>query len=864
MAITKQMYVKMETLVGGTTAVYFASGTLSGLTDDGTTASTVFNTLQLIGMARGSQTVDPLTGANTFPPFTFNVLDDKPGSGGTYEATDTGRIMKLFYTNRKWMYQTLITVWEGDSATAYGSFTKGYSGYLNNLTREAGGYTCELLPLLDRLKNPVIFPTGSFQVATAFDYNIIGNTAATSIYLKNGVNLIPTTVRTNFLESAAWTQTGMTGSPGSTLNTPMNGAGTSFVDIPIGVSSTNAKLGVCYTYWASIPNVAQTNSDTLQVKVDGYNGGTLVDSFASQIVTCDGTGFVGRAYAVVSYVVTDPNITKLRLTVNLDENFGAAAGVNVILNFSVSNSWLLGRELVDILSYNSANGKTTMLRGMLGSISTYHNTDEQGIRVTILAGHPNDIARRLMLTTGTAGGGGKYDPGDGLGLGASIPLTLMGTTWDSERTATDSGNLFTGYDFSKYKMLFMVADKIPDVLAWIQKEICQAVHANIFMSYTGLLDIHYWRSSETAGATTLTDSTLVIPATMEIVPTENRNSVINQITYRMDHDLLAACSIQGNQRGGSSNLLREFVFTEPSFGEDSTTASSAALFGVRELVIESLGFRGAYSTRFGYCYALGGDQSVYETARRIMTRHRLPVTSYDGISAFFSKRAIQVADIIPVTCAVMPNPAAGVWGRTAAKMTPFDNSFDYDTGEATLSLTAIQDIIAIPDTTPANDAAPATPADAVLVSIIRDATLAAAQQQNLPIYPKDVANLITVTITVQTYDVLVYALNGTAGVYATDGGDAALQLVGEILAGATTLYYLTIGNVGGTTYTYVKIAGRMVNRRAESAKNTNNKNMSLTGAFTGWGNRGPKLEIRQLSGANEGLQTGPGLSTYSR
>jgi len=145
------------------------------------------------------------------------------------------------------------------------------------------------------------------------------------------------------------------------------------------------------------------------------------------------------------------------------------------------------------------------------------------------------------------------------------------------------------------------------------------------------------------------------------------------------------------------------------------------------------------------------------------------------------------------------------------------------------------------------------------------------QAAQLPIWPKDYANVVWVTLAAPVAagtTILVYAAVDTVNTYP---GDTALVLVGEIPAGGTQLYYCAIGNGSGTTYSWVKISARNADR-VESAKNPNEQpaqhwtgaawTTGINGAFQHGPNRGTKLEIRQLSGSGEmvTVQLGPGAN----
>ncbi len=901
MAAKRQMYVKFETLLGGTTPVYLSTGPLLG------SPANAYAVLDLTNLAQAEQTVSPLTGENTYPAFNFSVSDERYDPRAGYYQGDTSTMLYLLSQNKQWIKQTLVTVYEGTSATNYASFDPIWSGYVSDWAREEGAFTFEVGSIFKQLEQPIDFPTGSFQVAAGFDA-----TKAHSVGLYKSVNLNPP-ARANLIDTAAATGgdplTGWVTDAGSPTynadNITMDGANTCTMhrEVQVGTGATDLKLGACYTFWFHTNfNFGTSSADVpVHIQIEGRtSGGSVVDTYSFDQVRTHGSG--GQAWVGVMYAVRDPSVTKVRLIITADDSVGPDTATIVKgVNFSTSNTWLIGREIVDIASYDVQTGLAQIVcRGGLGSLPSWHDVDEQGMLVTVLIGHPLNLARRLILTTDTVGGNGEYDAGDSLGLGARIPAALVSSNWDNERDWTDGGTAFSGYDHSKYAMLFLQTKKIDNLQGWLQENIMRPLHANMFVNSSGQLDVHLWRATETAGATTLTDSTIVLDDGMVELPMAyDETEIVNRVVARADLDPSASCDVQGNQSGGQDNFLREWIYDELSFGEESTTASSKALKGVYELPpILCAGVRGSASTRFGYCYALGGDQLLWETARKILTRYRWPLPTYQDFHGTFSRRSISIGDVPPLTHANAANMATGAWGRTAAKVAVEAIEMDYDTGEPTFRVRCVEDIVAIPNTT-VEGGAPSAPADADVYQVAKAGSLSAELAQQMPIYPKDFANVIFVSLAKdQPYETLIYAYNSLASSPNPSNGD--YQLVGELEPGVSYLhipwdpevtyasgglasyggknwrskissnlnhtpaedanwteagnsfYYCAISQKGGNSYTWVKIKYRNADRETSGFNTTARPGAggyTVTGAAQ-HGNRGGKTEIRQIAGAS--------------
>lgn len=838
-----RLYVKFETLISGTTPLYLSTGSLTS------EPANTYYYLDTEGLTYSEQSISPMGGSNTFPSLSFAAKDPKKVS-----ATDIGILSDLVYTHSAYLYTTLISFWEGDDATAASSFTKVFQGYLENYSRVPGGFSFEVGSIFKRLEQPITFRTGTFQVQTALD---IGDRYCLSY---KPVNLT-TQSRTNFIDTVLGSYTvsagGFTSTAGPKLNGNTTGVNTLYRDINQGTGATNVKFGAVYSFYfkySGYPGAEAANDITITVQ--GYNGGSLVDTW-SQIVSRNHSGTASYRSAGIMYVVQSSSITKVRVTISDDlSSYGGAVYPFIKdINFAIANPWLIEREIVDIDTYDSTTGQIELaVRGGLGSYPSKHEVDAEAVAVTIWAGHPLDLMRRAVTTTG-AGTNGAYDVGDGYGLGSLFTSSLLSSNISTVRDATDSGTDFSGYNFGNYRMVFLHTGKIENTLEWIQQEICAPLFMNLFINGTGLLDLKGHIASETAGSGTLTDSTII--AEDEIPFTYDRAATVNKIIYRMDFDPNGACDVQGNQSGGSSGFLREWTFTEPSFGEDSTTAAAEDLYGSRELTIESKGLRGAHSTRFGYLAAFGGDQTAFETARRIITRYRHPIPEYD-IEAVYSKRSIAVGDIISVTSSHLLDMKSGQWGRTAHKFAVLAKEIDYSEGRVRFKLQAVQDTVAIPNTSTA--AAVSAPVDADITAVAKAASLVAEQRQDYPIYPKGWANVVQVTIATPFSDtdgseILIYAYVsvGTAG----PGSDSDYQLVGEVAAGTTSFYLCAIGQGSGNSYLWIKAKFRNADRVSSSFGPLEPGGTYATiAAGAAHGTRGSKSEIRMLAGSAFGNRGG--------
>lgn len=827
--------IELKNCISAGTSAYLLSGpVVSGI------SANYYYALDISGLVTGEQSVSPLTGETTFPDLSFSTIDGKKDS-----PTDTGDITYLLTTYRNNIYQNQVILWEGDDVTAFGSFTKCYTGYVSNITRESGGYSWQTASLFSRMEWPISFRTGSFQIATAdIDY---GDRQA-EIY--KSVNLT-TQTRTNFIDTtlANWTvDAGTYDNPGgpTRIRPTTNGVCTMHRDINQGTGANNIKYGAVYSFFFNYSGKSLGDPDTtITITVQGYNGASLIDTW-TQVVTRSQIFATVRS-AGIMYPVTNSSLTKIRVTISEDMSAATVpGGYYKNLTVGVSNPWMLEREIIDIDTYDSSTGKIEIaVRGGLGSYPSAHKVDAEAKALTIWAGHPLDIWRRGLTTT-AAGTNGSFDVGDGYGLGSLIDSSLLSSNISTERNLTDSGSAFSGYDYSAYRMVFLFTEKIENFKQWAEAEIFKPIHGNMLVDANGLLDCKLWKPSETAGSNTLTDSTII--ATEEIPFDYSRDECVNQIVYRMDFDPNGACDVQGTQKGGSNSYLREWTYRESSFGEDSTTAASYAILGTREMTIESQGLRGAHMTRFGYLAAFGGDQTSFEVSRRIMTRHRWPIQVY-SVDAAWSARNYKVGEIINVTCSVMLDLAAGSWGRTTKAMAIVGKEVDYDAEIVRLKLHAVCDFTAIPNTTTAG--AVSAPVDADITAVAKAASLAAEQRQDYPIYPKGFSNVVQITVAGSPSDgdaaeTLIYAFvgNTTAG----PSSDADYQLVGEVASGSTAFYLCVIGQSSGSTYLWVKAKFRNADRVSSSFGPLEPGGTYATiDSGADHGNRGSKSEIKQVA-----------------
>lgn len=836
-----RLYVKFETLISGTTPLYLSTGSLTS------EPSNTYYYLDVDGLSYTEQAISPLDGGNTFPSLSFTAKDPKKVS-----ATDIGILSDLIYTHSAYLYNTIISFWEGDDATAAASFTKVFQGYLENYSRVPGGFSFEVGSIFKRLEQPIAFRTGSFQVQTALEIN------DRYCLCYKPVNLTAQS-RTNFIDTtlANWTVSagGFTETIGPKFNGTTTGLNTIYRDINQGSGATQVKFGAVYSFYFKYSGYAGGDGpNPITITVQGYNGASLVDTW-STIISRDHANTASYRSAGIMYPVQSSSITKVRVTITDDYTSIAGAPYIKDIRFAIANPWIIEREIVDIDTYDSSTGQIELsVRGGLGSYPSKHEVDAEAKALTIWAGHPLDLMRRAVTTT-TAGTNGSYDVGDGYGLGTLFTSSLLSSNISTVRDATDSGSDFSGYNFGNYRMVFLHTEKIENTLEWIQKEICAPLFMNLFINGSGLLDIKGHIASESAGSGTLSDSTII--AEDEIPFTYDRAATVNKIIYRMDFDPTGGCDVQGNQSGGASGFLREWTFTEPSFGEDSTTAAAEDLYGSREITVESQGLRGAQSTRFGYLAAFGGDQTAYESARRVMTRYRHPIPEYE-IEATYSKRAIAVGDIISVTSSHLLDMKSGQWGRTAHKFAVLSKEVDYSAARVRFRLQAVQDVAAIPNTTTAG--AVSAPVDADITAVAKAASLVAEQRQDYPIYPKGWANVVQVTIATPFSDtdgseILIYAYVSTATT--GPGSDADYQLVGEVAAGTTSFYLCAIGQGSGNSYMWIKAKFRNADRVSSTFGPLEPGGTYATiAAGASHGTRGSKSEIRMLAGTQFGNRGG--------
>lgn len=1067
-----QWYIKFETLKNGTNPIYLTSGTISGLA----ASADVLTILKTDGLVLTGQSVQTLDGTNTYPTLTFDVIDEKKGfrntDTGTGASSDTGEATNLFYTYKAYIYSSRVSFYEGDSGTAYASFTKRFSGYVSVLTRVMGGYTIEIQSLFKRLENPIVFPTGSFQVATEFDGISPNSITPSAISIKNSVNILPIN-RTNFittclgggtgvLDQDLWTETTGAATFDNTLKTITASSITSlhvmYREISVGSSAATLKLGVPYTFY-EITSLRAGSADSLQdhtytVKIDGRDfSGNVIDSESVSVrYAPDVLGYTeakGLNYNGVIYYILDHRITKLRLTLTMDST--ASLGTVVLGKvtspaMTISNTWLMNREIVDILNYypNAGTYDTATInagtayitgRGGLGTLPSRHEANEEALKITIWGGHPIDIARRGILSSSTAGGNGKYDPGDGLGLGAefvqgdingtnldavkdyiktgelyppydpnrtyyikevvsyngknyvsirsdhhsnppdgvqslsyidedeapvpSDPIPFASSTdntttqwraaWSAARQAEEEaedtplmsvtrssgsttssskywmeiGNYFDGENFRHYKMMFFFSNKIENYAAWLNESIWKPIHANMFENSTAQIDARIYHGIEQSGANVLTADHRKFGG--EIEQTIDRNYVYNKVVYRLDFDTFGALDIQGNQDGNSSTFAREWQLSETEMGNESATATSLAKFGLREYVIEAQGVRGAHSARFGLCYELWGDQIAWEVARRIITRYGAPITTYQW-NGMFSKRNLDVTEVVSVTHANMLDFDNGKWGRSNAPMAILDKEVNYAAGssDCMFTLRADSDVSAITNTTvaafPVIRPLPMYSPSHLYTGFPEVGTGTTGEiYRDLPIYPKGYARIVTLRISyvnATTYSVgdvvsengvlyyciqagagkinttthvadaaywtafnttfsplaklLVYRYSYPSNITSSDDPESSshvkIQLVGEFDNDATDFYFLVAA--ASSVSACFQWRFQIVNQDREPGPiSTKSTAYLINATMTTYGRRGGKSEIRQVDSSGARMTwtgTGGGYTSSGR
>ena len=437
----RQFYIKFsEFLTGGTAPLYISSGTLSGL------STNVYPYLKIESLSRGTQSAQTLEGTTEFPSLSFECID--PRKSSISAASDVTTLLSIFSDNREYLFTTPVELYEGTATTTYSSFTKKFSGYLTDFQRVEGGFSFECQSLFKFLENPVVFPTGSFQISSDVDWDRLSQGGGISI--KNCFNVAPPP-RKNLIDAkdggsdttAGWVDTTGTGYAAPTFNNPTIGVPYIYIadssnmvrcvrDVAVGDGAKEAKRGCLYTFsgsFGSTFNSAGIYVDTVDstyhyyLIVQGLDAnGNVIDAERSSnyyLLSSESasSNFRRRKAVGVMYAVADPRVVTVRLILEIDTGgWTTGSGVGTTNEgffydptFALSNTWLIGRELYDVLSYSeyrvssstNENPSGTIMvcaRGGMGSLPTFHKADTEAIKVTVLCGHPLHIARRLMLS----------------------------------------------------------------------------------------------------------------------------------------------------------------------------------------------------------------------------------------------------------------------------------------------------------------------------------------------------------------------------------------------------------------------------------------------------------------------------------
>lgn len=343
-----------------------------------------------------------------------------------------------------------------------------------------------------------------------------------------------------------------------------------------------------------------------------------------------------------------------------------------------------------------------------------------------------------------------YDAGDGFGLGDFFPAYLLNdAVWDAERDwkSTASPGEFSDFDHSAYRYDLRLDAKIDNLLEFLETEFLKPLHANLYQDENGLLCIRLHRAIESAGATwssgtaykvgdfALHASTGLswrcIQAHTNQTPAEgaywtrnyigkgdifpgaklakfraNLDRVRNWVVFQGDYESHGAVDVQGNKTNGGTKYLTQAAIDENALGHDPSDSAprSIQLYGLRQIELAARGIRGTQSARFGLSSNLGGDQLMREVSRRIITRLRHPLQEYD-VEVDWAAQTIPAAAPAQVTSDAMTNlfGSAGNWRkRVNAAMQIFRRGVNSPIGRLGLTLRAVQDVIAIPNTAAAS------------------------------------------------------------------------------------------------------------------------------------------------------------------
>lgn len=677
-----RIVIELQNLVGGSASAYITNGAVVGLSGANFYPYLVRKSVHL---SKQELRKDCKT---TFPELNFEALD--------YNLA----VSALLANNSAYKYTTTAVLWWGDDTTNFSSFTRLFTGWMEEPARKGWrlNFTCG--SIFRRIDYPITPVTGAGELSAD-----VTDPTVTTFTVKNPVNLAGLT-GANLLLNGSF-ETGTAGAvptswtdDGLTKMVISNTAGDQYIGsngvIYTDATNTNwhyirqnytVKPNGVYAFGGYVSSDgAGGQSSKYEILIESFDAGNnlLGSQTTGQAlqppdfirVLHNGTTLDRRTwkFAAIAYVC-EKNCSYIRCTIKAQGN-GTAIAFD---GFGLSSAQLarINRETVAAVSYadqGTTAGQLSVVRGLLGSMPMTHKAGDEISLFTPLRGHPLDIIQRLITTT-AAGGNGGFDQGDGFGVGARIPVASINTTnfnlernfathtTDPTQPSTQYNSPWNEFDHSKYYMDFSVTGRIDSCLKFIEDEILRPLCAHLYQDVGGLLNIRVHRAAETADSNTITASQHINAGKIVDDVWDSRNEVVNSCTWQIDEDFTNANDSQGDSANGQTNMLTERTIREVDLGDGNSP--SLTQFGEMNQVFKARGVRGVGSRQLGICDNNGGDQMVWERSRVWIQRRRFPLQKYPVRVSLDRIGLIGAGSLPALTTGAVVNGASGVLGRTA-------------------------------------------------------------------------------------------------------------------------------------------------------------------------------------------------------
>ncbi len=302
----------------------------------------------------------------------------------------------------------------------------------------------------------------------------------------------------------------------------------------------------------------------------------------------------------------------------------------------------------EVISYTGKTGTTFTgcSRGQLGTVASSHAIDAQVTNFLQLIGNPFTLALQILTSTGL-GTNGAYDV-----LPACAGLAIDQALVDVARFERERDRWIPTWAFT-----FLEGEKV-DGKKFLEEQIFTFTNAYPFTTNAGKIAAKiYAPPLPTSIAEELTDDTLTAPPTFQ--GSVGSQYFFNEIDISYDYNFLS----------------KEFLTR--SLYEDST--SQVAYGRTTTRTLESRGIKVGIGT--GQMPQLRVDNF----AVRFLKRFSVPAPILQA-NALFSKRLLELGDVLPLTSAFIPNLDTGEIGITAKLMEIIaaDPKFDSSTQDYTL------------------------------------------------------------------------------------------------------------------------------------------------------------------------------------